>query len=57
MKIEHPLCVPLVELQQVDPAKQVYQSRPLRGEVRVKFPYYTDSDCTSAKLAEPSVRL
>jgi hypothetical protein len=57
MKIEHPACVPLVEVRKLDPQTNAYESRPLHGELRVKFPYYSDSDCHSAKLAEQRVQL
>jgi hypothetical protein len=57
MKIGHPLCVPLVEFQRVDAQTNAYESRALRGEVRVHFPYYADSDCHSAKVAVHRVLL
>jgi hypothetical protein len=57
MKIGRPLCVPLVDFEKVDSQTNEYQSRPLHGEVRVQFPYYTDAECRSAKLAEHRVLL
>jgi hypothetical protein len=47
----------LVELQPIDAQNNAYRSRPLRGAVRVTFPYYSDSECHSAKVAEHRVLL
>jgi hypothetical protein len=61
--IERPLRVPLVELvvSSTTPRNAdgwpVYESRPLRGEVRVRYPYFSNDSCTSERVAEHLVLL
>jgi hypothetical protein len=57
MKIEHPVCVALVDFERLDSQTNAYRSRPLHGEVRVQFPYYADSGCHSPQLAVQRVVL
>jgi hypothetical protein len=63
LPIEHALRVPLVV---VVPARGArphergwpsLESQPLRGEIRVRYPYYGDSSCTSQDVAEQRVIL
>lgn len=61
--IEHPLRVPLVRLESGGALPSStenwpsYQAEPLRGEVRVRYPYFQDASCTSAAEVEHRVRL
>ncbi|MEY2933734.1 MAG: hypothetical protein RL033_4483 [Pseudomonadota bacterium] len=61
--IEHPLRVPLVNLGSggAPPAPAEswpsFQAQPLRGEVRVRYPYFEDADCKSPAEAEHHVLL
>jgi len=63
LPIQHALRVPLV---QIVPARAApphergwpsLESQPLRGEIRVRFPYYGNSSCTSQDVAERRVIL
>jgi hypothetical protein len=63
LPIEHELRVPLVV---VVPARAAaphergwpsLESQPLRGEIRVRYPYYGDASCTSQDVAEQRVIL
>jgi hypothetical protein len=63
LPIQHDLRVPLV---QIVPARAALphdrgwpslESRPLRGEIRVRFPYYGNASCTSQDVAEQRVIL
>lgn len=64
--IGHTIRIPLVEFIAVKAppgaAPEVanapaYESRPLRGEIRVRFPHYASDSCSSRELAEHLVML
>jgi hypothetical protein len=63
LRIEHPLRIPLVEIVEASSAPAnpkgwpSFESRPLHGEVRVRYPYFANDSCTSERVAEHIVLL
>jgi hypothetical protein len=64
--VAHPIRIPLVEFvaAKAPPGAApeaanapAYESRPLRGEIRVRFPHYASERCSSRDLAEHLVNL
>lgn len=64
--VEHAIRIPLVEFVPAKPPSDAppeaasapaYESRPLRGEIRVTFPRYASDGCSSRELTEHFVML